>query len=80
MAKPRKPPEFPSGKHHDASALHAAAADHNLIRQNASACHIEAGVQLISDLATALSPTKAEIALLRAFLADEIDAILLDGD
>lgn len=35
---------------------------------------------VISDLPAALSPTKAEIALLRAFLADEIDAILRDGD
>ena len=35
---------------------------------------------VVSDLPAALSPTKAEIALLRAFLADEIDAILRDGD
>lgn len=38
------------------------------------------GPTVISDLPKALSPTKAEIALLRAFLADEIDAILRDGD
>jgi hypothetical protein len=37
------------------------------------------GPAVISDLPKALSPTKAEIALLRAFLADEIDAILCDG-
>ena len=35
---------------------------------------------VIADLPATLSPTKAEIALLRAFLADEIDAILRDGD
>jgi hypothetical protein len=38
------------------------------------------GPAVISDLPKAISPTKAEIALLRAFLADEIDAILRDGD
>jgi len=35
---------------------------------------------IILDLPATLSPTKAEIALLRAFLADEIDAILRSGD
>ena len=38
----------------------------------------EATIQ--SDLPAKLSPTKAEIALWRAFLADEIEAILRDGE
>ena len=33
-----------------------------------------------SDLPSKLSPTKAEVALWRSFLADEIDAILRDGE
>lgn len=33
-----------------------------------------------SDLPAKLSPTKAEVALWRAFLADEIEAILRDGE
>ena len=36
--------------------------------------------KIISDLPATLSPTNAELALLRAFLASEIDAILRDGD
>lgn len=36
--------------------------------------------KIISDLPATLSPTNAELALLRAFLAEEIDAILRDGD
>lgn len=38
------------------------------------------GVRVACDLPISFSPTKAEVALLRAFLADEINAILLDGD
>jgi hypothetical protein len=39
---------------------------------------IEAAIQ--SDLPAKMSPTKAELALWRAFLAEEIDAILRDGE
>jgi len=35
---------------------------------------------VVCDISTELSPTKAEVALWRAFLADEIDAILRDGE
>ena len=35
---------------------------------------------VICGLPSGLSPTNAEIALWRAFLADEIDAILRDGE
>jgi hypothetical protein len=35
---------------------------------------------VICGLPSGLSPTNAEIALWRAFLADEIEAILLDGE
>jgi len=38
------------------------------------------GAWVVSDLPSALCPTKAEIALLRAFLAEEIEAILRDGE
>jgi hypothetical protein len=38
----------------------------------------EAAIQ--SDLPAKLSPTKGELALWRAFLAEEIEAILLDGE
>jgi hypothetical protein len=38
----------------------------------------EAAIQ--SDLPAKLSPTKAELAIWHAFLADEIDAILRDGE
>jgi len=35
---------------------------------------------VVCDLPSNLSPTKAEVSLWRAFLADEIDAILRDGE
>jgi len=38
----------------------------------------EAAIQ--SDLPAKLSPTKAELAIWRVFLAEEIDAILRDGE
>jgi hypothetical protein len=40
----------------------------------------DAETRTLSALDHAICPTKAEIALLRAFLADEIDAILRDGE
>ena len=40
----------------------------------------EAEAAIKNDLPAKLSPTKAEIALWRAFLADEIEAILRDGE
>ena len=38
------------------------------------------GIAILNDLPAFLPVQKAEIALLRAFLADEIDAILRSGD
>ena len=43
-----------------------------------SCFEIEAAIH--SDLPAKLSPTKAELAIWRAFLAEEIDAILRDGE
>ena len=40
----------------------------------------EAEAAIKNDIPTKLSPTNAEIALWRAFLADEIEAILRDGE
>ena len=40
----------------------------------------EAEAAIQNDLPAKLSPTKAELAIWRAFLAEEIDAILHDGE
>jgi hypothetical protein len=42
--------------------------------------HYWAEAAIKNDLPAKLSPTKAEIALWRTFLADEIEAILRDGE
>lgn len=80
MAKPHKREEAPIGLGLGDHVLGAAAAGHQIIKRNAGSRCRNPEVRLYSDLPASVSPTKAEIALLRAFLADEIDAILRDGD
>ena len=80
MANPRKSPKASIGLDHDDHASGAAAAVRKNNKRNTGRSRVEPDIPLFSDLQASVSPTKAEIALLRAFLADEIDAILRDGD
>ena len=80
MANPRKSPKASIGLDHGDHAPGAAAAVRKNNKRNTGRRRVEPDIPIFSDLPASVSPTKAEIALLRAFLADEIDAILRDGD